>query len=87
VSNDIHMFLFQLFQVYGKITPKDPQERYDAVASMLYKMYEPIDVIYASINDLREIVEMADKPYTLEQLADLGYIVIAGQLVFRSNLR
>ena len=54
---------------------------------MSYNINEPIDVIYSSIDDLCEIAEMVIKPYTQEQLVDLGYILIANQSVFHSDLR
>ena len=46
-----------------------------------------MDIIYNSVDNLCEIAEMAVKPYTLEQLVDLGYMVIASQPVFRLDLR
>ena len=53
---------------------------------MQYVIDKPIDIIYTSVDDLREIAEMAGNPYTPEQLVDLGYMVVASQLVFRSDL-
>ena len=86
VLNDIWDLLFQLFQVYGKIIPKNLREHYEKVASMQYNIDEPLDIIYTSVDDLREIVEMSGKSYTLKQLVDLGYMVVASQPVFRSDL-
>ena len=83
VPNGIRQFLFQLFQVYGKITPKNLWELYDAVASMSYNINKLIDVIYSSIDDLHEIAEMVGRPYTPEHLVSMGYIIIAN---FRSDL-
>ena len=54
---------------------------------MQYSIDEPIEIIYTSANDLHEIMEMAGKPYTLEQLVDLRYMVVASHPIFRSDLR
>jgi len=82
VPNDIRALHFQLFQAYGVKTPKNSCERYEKLASMQYNIDEPINIIYTSVNNLREIAEMAGTPYTPEQLVDLGYMVIASQPVF-----
>ena len=55
VPSIIYALIFQLLQVYGKITPKILWEQYDAVASMSYNIDEPINIIYSSIDDLCEI--------------------------------
>ena len=44
---------------------------------MQYIIDKPIDIMYTSVDDLREIAEMVGKPYTPEQLVDLGYMVVA----------
>ena len=44
---------------------------------MQYSIDKPIDIVYTSADDLREIAEMAGKPCTPEQLVDLGYMVVA----------
>ena len=54
---------------------------------MQYSIDKPIDIVYTSADDLREIAEMAGKPCTPEQLVDLGYMVVASQPVFQSDLR
>ena len=46
-----------------------------------------MDIMYTSVKELRDLAEMASKPYTPEQLVDLGYMVVASQPVFRSDLR
>ena len=57
------------------------------MASIQYNIDEPIKIIYISVDDLRNKAEMTEKLYTPEQLVDLGYMVVASQLVFRSDLR
>ena len=86
VPNHICAFLFQLFQAHGQIMPKHFRKYYDVVASMLQNIDEPIDIIFLAIDNICEIAEMVGKPYTPEQLFDMGYIVISAQSVFRSDL-
>ena len=81
VPNDVQALLFQLFQAYGKTTPKNLRERYEKVVSMQYSIDKPIKIVYTSVDDLREIAEMAGKPYTPDQLVDLGYMVVTSQPV------
>ena len=54
---------------------------------MSYDITEPIDVIFNSVDDLREIAELAGRPYSPIQMVDLGYMVIVKQPIFRSDVR
>ena len=54
---------------------------------MSYDISEPIDVIFTAVKDLREINELAGKPYSEMQIFNLGHIVISNHNIFRSNLR
>ena len=52
------------------------------VASIVYNIDDPIEIIYTSVDYLREIADMAGKPYTPKQLVDLGYTAASSQPVF-----
>ena len=54
---------------------------------MVYDISEPIDLIFNAVDDLREIAELATRPYTDIQMVDLGYMVLARQPIFRSDIR
>ena len=76
-----------LFQIYGRISANDLKTKYDTVATMSYDLDKPIDAIFNAVDDLREIAELALKPYTNQQMVDLGYIVVSRLPVFRSDVR
>ena len=54
---------------------------------MTHKIDEPVDVIFQSIDDLRETGELAGKPYTPQIMIGLGYMVVANLPIFRDNIR
>ena len=76
-----------LFTIYGKISAHKLKEKYDTVATMPYDIVEPIDTIFDAVDDLREIAELANRPYTATQMVDLGYIVVSQLPLFRSDVR
>ena len=53
---------------------------------MMYNIDEPIDVIFHSINDLREIGELMGKSYTPQLMIDLGCTVVASILIFCNDI-
>ena len=55
VPSDIRLLFSSLFSIYGKISANQLREKYDEVATMSYEVMEPIDVIFNSVDDLREI--------------------------------
>ena len=77
VPSDIQLLVMSLFTIYGKILAYKLKEKYDAVATMPYEIVEPIDTIFDAVDDLREIAELANRPYTATQMVDLGYIVVS----------
>lgn len=44
---------------------------------MLYNIDEPIDAIFHTVDDLIEIAELATRPFTIQQMVDLAYMIIA----------
>ena len=87
VPADIRLLFTSLFSIYGKISAGQLKEKYDDVVTMPYNTTEPINVIFNAVDDLREIAKLAGRPYFLIQMVDLGYLVIAKQSVFRSDVR
>ena len=87
VPADIRLLFTSLFSIYGKISAGQLKEKYDDVVTMPYDITEPIDMIFNAVDDLREIAELAGRPYSLIQMVDLGYLVIAKQSIFRSDVR
>ena len=83
VPSNIRLLFSSLFVIYGKTSAHQLIEKYNEVASMSYDITEPINVA----DDLREISDLAGRPYSLFQMVDLAYLVIAKQPIFRSDVR
>ena len=43
---------------------------------MAYDLTGPVDVIFDTVDDIRELAELSGKPYSPEQMVDLGYIIV-----------
>ena len=52
-----------LFNIYGKRSANQLRKKYKDVATMTYGIAEPIDIIFDAIDDIREIGELAARPY------------------------
>ena len=87
VPTDIRLLMMSLFAIYGRISANNLKEKYDSVATMSYDINEPISLIFDAVDDLREIAELAIRPYSNQQMVDLGYIVVSRQPIFRSDIR
>ena len=87
VPANIRLLFSSLFAIYGKVSANQLKEKYDEVASISYDITEPIDVIFNDVDNLKEIADLAGRPYSLVQMVDLGYIVIAKQPIFRFGVR
>ena len=63
------------------------RKKLNAVATTKYDIIELIDIIFNEVDDLREIAELAMRPYTEIQMVDLGYIILSKIHIFRSDIR
>ena len=50
-------------------------------------MSDPIDDIFNSFEDLCEIAELANFPYSARQQVNIGYLIVSKQPIFRSDVR
>ena len=50
-------------------------------------MADPIDQIFNEIEDLAELGELSNKPFTESQLIDFGFIIINKCRAFRNDVR
>ena len=82
VPSQIRLLMLHLFRIYGKFSQQQLRAKYDAVESMEHIMEEPIDLIFDAVEDLREIGELAARPYSPAQIVDLGYIILAKNRLF-----
>ena len=76
VSVEIRALILHLFRIYGKITPQQLRVKREAVEQMDYTIDEPISIIFDAVEDLVKIVELDGRPYSPDQIVDIGYIII-----------
>ena len=54
---------------------------------MEYRLEEPINIIFDTVEDLSKIEELTRRPYSPQQILDLGYIILSTNWIFRDNIR
>ena len=54
---------------------------------MSYSASAPIDDIFNAVEDLCEIAELAETPYSPRQHVNIGYLIVNKQPIFRSDVR
>ena len=83
---EIRTLILRLFCIYRKITPQQLRTQCDSVELIEYAIEELITIIFDTIEDLVEIRELAGRPYSMQQVVDLGYIIISKNRIFRSGI-
>ena len=84
---DIRDLILHIFRVYGKITFQQLKSKYNTVEALSYSIDEPINVVFSAIEDLLDIGKLAGRSYSLQQIAELGFLIISKQRIFRSDIR
>ena len=87
LPGDIRLLKDHLFSTYGKINEQELQTKYDETTKMSYSVSDPIDDIFNAVEDLCEIAEFADTPYSPRQQVNIGYLILNKQPIFRSDVR
>ena len=71
---EICMLILHLFSIYGEIMLQQSRNKYDGVEQVRYDISELIDTVSEEVDDVAEILDIADRPYSPQQISDLGYI-------------
>ena len=87
LPGDICLVKTHLFSTYGKINEQELQTKYDKTTKMSYHVSDPIDDIYNAVEDLCEIADLAETPYSPRQQVNIGYLIVNKLPIFRSDLR
>ena len=87
VPDEIHELILHLFRLYGKITPQHLRATREAVEQMNYTTDEPISIIFDAVEDLVEIAELVGRPYSPDQIVNIGYIILSKNRIFISDIR
>ena len=87
LPGDIRLLKDHLFSTYGKINEQELQAKYDETIKLSYSVSDPIDDIFNAVEDLCEIAEFADTPYSSRQQVNIGYLIVNRQPIFRGDVR
>ena len=86
INKSIPQILKYLFDTFGDITPKEFKQLRDQVESMTFDPTEPVDTIFAEIEDLENIADMAENPMRERQKIDMAYLILQNCKKFNSSL-
>ena len=53
---------------------------------MEYQLEEQMDVIFPAVGYLQELAELTDRPFTPQQIIDIGYFIVSKHRIFRSDI-
>ena len=87
LPGDIRVLKNHLFNTYGKINENELQEKYDSTLKMSYNISDPINDIFNAVEDLCEIAELANDPYSERQQVKIGFLILNRQPIFHSDIR
>ena len=72
---------------YERITPQQLDNKTTTVKAIIYKPYQPIDIIFNSINDLVEYAKSAKAELTQSQTRNLALVILNMQRIFKDNIQ
>ena len=74
ITQTIPEIFDNLFQTYGDVTPQDLRELTARVENITLPPEEPVDTIFAEIDDLATIADFANAPISEHQKINMAYI-------------
>lgn len=81
------IIMVHLFGTYGSIDPDKLETEEKKVKEATYDPREPIDELYLMIEDLVDMSEAANCPYTQNQTINMGYIILRRTGQFTDSLK
>ena len=86
LQKTIPEILEHMFETYGDVTPQDLRDLTLRVENLSYPPSEPVDTIFAEIDDLASIAEIASSPITAAQKINMAYLLFQKKQVYKSAL-
>jgi len=87
ITKTIPDILKFVFDAYGDIAPKELKQLRDQVENMIFDPSEPVDTVFAEIEDLETIAALADNPFQEMQKIDMAYLILQSCKRFTSGLK
>ena len=76
-----------MFDAYGDIAPKELKQLRDQVENMVFDPTEPVDTVFAEIEDLETIAALAENPFQARQKIDMAYLILQSSKRFTPGLK
>ena len=86
LNHTIHNVSNHLFITYGDVTPGKLRELTTRVESLTIPPSEPVDTIWAQINNLSAKAEISKAPMAYTQKIYMAYIIFSRQRMYKSAL-
>ena len=74
LNKTVSEILQHLFTTYGDVTPSDLRELTSRVENLTFPPLEPVDTVFAEIDNLAAIADIANCPLTPIQKVNMAYI-------------
>ena len=75
-----------MFATYGYVSPQELRMLTAQVEAMNFQPNEPVDTIFAEIDDLSTIAELAKAPMSEQQKINMGYLLLQNVQVYNTSL-
>jgi len=83
--NNIRSLILNVFLLYSNITPQQLNVK-KSIENMKDQLLEPINVIFLAVEDLQGSVELAGRPFTPQEIVDIGYLIVSKHRIFISGI-
>ena len=75
-----------LFETYGDVSPQELRMLTSQVEALTFPPNEPVDTIFAEIDELATIAELAKAPMTEQQKINMGYLLLQKAQIYSNAL-
>ena len=86
INKTIPQIFAYLFEAYGDVSPEELADLKDKVQKLTYPITEPVDTVFAEIDDLANLSRLAKSPLTEQQKIDFGYLILQRLRPYGSTL-
>ena len=69
------------------MTPQQLRVKLETVEQIDYTIDEPITVIFDAVKYFVEIVELSGRPYSADQIDNIGYTILSKNRIFHSDIQ
>lgn len=86
IDREIGQILTYFKNKYGKVKQLTLQQETIRVQTMTYNPLDPIETVYNEIEDLAELAEAAQTPFSQDQIVSMGYDILNKNGKFKTSI-